>query len=305
VKHGDGLVVTLSGGSGGAKLARGLLDVCAELAVVANTADDVDIYGVHVAPDPDLVAYWLADLIDARGYGLRDDSWRVMDALQAAGARTWFRLGDRDLAMCLIRTERLRAGARLTEAHAAVVEAIGLAAPVLPMSDQPVQTWVRHRGRIMPFQQYMIVEHAAPPVEGVELRGLEAARPSPEVLAAVARADLIVLGPSNPVISLGPILGLAGMRQALAEAPAPVLAVSPFVGGRSLKGPSEHFCAWAGIEPSAAGVARAYAGVIDAMVADEELEDLPSLVTDTLLDTPERRRRLAERVLEFGRTLSR
>jgi LPPG:FO 2-phospho-L-lactate transferase len=304
VKHEAGPVVTLSGGTGGAKLARGLLDVCAELVVIANTADDVEVYGVHVAPDPDLVAYWLADLIDDRGYGLREDSWRVMDALEAAGIPTWFRLGDRDLAMCLIRTQRLRERARLTEAHAAVVEALGVKARVLPMCDEPVHTWVRHRGRALPFQEYMIVERASPPVEGVELRGLEAARPSDEVLGALAQAELIVLGPSNPVVSVGPILEVPGMREALAEAPAPVLAVSPFVGGRSVKGPTEHFCAWAGIEPSAGGVARVYAGVIDAIVADEGVEDLPCLVTDTLLDTPERRRGLAETILEFGRNLT-
>ena len=297
-------VVVLAGGTGGAKLARGLLDVSDDLVVIANTADDVEVYGVQVSPDPDLVAYWLADLIDERGYGVCDDSWRVMDALEAAGAPTWFRLGDRDLAMCLLRTQRLHEGARLTEAHAVVVEALGVSARVLPMSDEPVQTWVRHGGRTMPFQEYMIVERAAAPVEGVELRGLQTARPSADVLDAVAAADLIVIGPSNPVISIGPILQLAGMREALAAASAPVVAVSPFVGGRSVKGPAEHFCAWAGIELSAAGVARAYAGSIDAMVADEQIDGLPCLVTDTLLDTPERRRRLAEDILELGTTLA-
>ena len=297
-------VVTLSGGTGGAKLARGLLDVTDDLVVVANTADDVEIYGVHVAPDPDLLAYWLADVIDERGYGLRDDSWKVMEALEAAGTPTWFRLGDRDLAMCLLRTQLLRDGARPTEAHAAVVEALGVPARVLPMSDDSVRTWVRHSGRTMPFQEYMVVEQAAAPVEAVELRGIEAARPTPEVLSALGQADLIVIGPSNPVISIGPILELAGMREALAAAAAPVVAVSPFVGGRSLKGPTEHFCAWAGIEPSAAGMAYAYAGVIDAVVADEKVESLPCLATDTLLDTPERRRRLATSILELGTTLA-
>ena len=299
-----GSVVALAGGTGGAKLARGLLDVSDDLVVVANTADDVEMYGVHVAPDPDLVSYWLGDLIDERGYGLRGDSWQVMDALEAAGAPTWFRLGDRDLAMCLLRTQLLRDGARLTQAHGAVVDALRLPARVLPMSDDPVQTWVRHRGRTMPFQEYMIVEHAAAPVEGVELRGIEAARPSAEVLDALATAELIVIGPSNPVISIGPILQLAGMREAMTSAPAPVLAVSPFVGGRSLKGPTPHFCAWAGIEPDAAGIARAYAGLIDAMVADEEVDGLPSLVTETLLDTPERRRGLAESIVELGNNLA-
>ena len=148
-----------------------------------------------MAPDPDLITYWLADEIDERGFGLRGDSWEVMDALAAAGRPTWFRLGDRDLAMCLIRTEALRGGARLTEAHTAVVEAMGVGALVLPMSDEPVATFVRHRGRRLPFQEYMIVERAAPPVEGVELEGVERARPTDDVLAALASAELIVIGP--------------------------------------------------------------------------------------------------------------
>jgi LPPG:FO 2-phospho-L-lactate transferase len=280
-----------------------LLDECDDLVVVANTGDDAEVYGVHVSPDPDLVTYWLADEIDERGYGLRDDTWQMMDALTAAGHPAWFRLGDRDLAMCLIRTAQLRAGRRLTEAHAAVVEAMGVAARVLPMADEPVATRVLHGGRSLPFQEYMIVERAAPPVEGVELDGLERARPTGDVLAALADADLIVIGPSNPVISIGPILALPGMRESLAGAPAPVVALSPFVGGRSVKGPSEHFCAWAGIETSAPGIARAYADVIDGVVADEPVEGLPSLVTDTLMGDVDRMRQVARRILEFGASL--
>jgi LPPG:FO 2-phospho-L-lactate transferase len=271
--------------------------------VVANTGDDAEVHGVHVAPDPDLITYWLADEIDERGYGLRGDTWQVMDALAAAGRPTWFRLGDRDLAMCLVRTQALRSGRRLTEAHALVVEAMGVGAIVLPMSDVPVATHVRHNGRRMPFQEYMILERAEPPVEDVELEGVERARPTDDVLAALADAELIVIGPSNPVISIGPILALPGMREALAGAPAPVVAVSPFVGGRSVKGPSEHFCAWAGIEPSAPGVARAFAGVIDGIVADEPVEGVPCLVTDTLMDDQETMRQLARKILDFGRTL--
>jgi LPPG:FO 2-phospho-L-lactate transferase len=298
-------VTLLSGGTGGAKLARGLLDVAGEVTVVANTGDDVEVYGVHVSPDPDLVTYWLADEIDARGFGLRDDTWRVMDSLSAAGRETWFRLGDRDLAMCLLRTEALRAGRRLTEAHGRVVDAMGVRARVLPMSDAPVATQIRHAGRLVPFQQYMIVERAAPPVEGVELEGISRARPTDEVLRALADADLIVIGPSNPVISIGPILAVPGMGEAVAGAGAPVVAVSPFVGGRSVKGPSEHFCAWAGIEVSAAGVAGAYANVLDAMVADEPVDSVPSLVTDTLMDGPERMREVARKIVEFGSSLRR
>jgi LPPG:FO 2-phospho-L-lactate transferase len=297
-------VVLLSGGTGGAKLARGLLDECDDLVVVANTGDDAFVHGVHVSPDPDLVTYWLADEIDERGYGLRHDSWAVMDALEAAGRPAWFRLGDRDLAMCLIRTEELHAGRPLTEAHAAVVDALGVAARVLPMADEPVSTRVRHGGRWLPFQEYMIVHGAAPPVEGVELEGVEAARPTDAVLAALAEADLIVVGPSNPVISIGPILALPGMREALAGAPAPVVAVSPFVDGRSIKGPTEAFCAWAGIATNAAGVAAAYAGVADALVADEPAPG-PHLVTDTLMADVDGMRQLARKILEFGSTLER
>ncbi|MGH2824503.1 MAG: 2-phospho-L-lactate transferase [Thermoleophilaceae bacterium] len=296
-------MVLLSGGTGGAKLARGLLEVCEQLTVVANTGDDVEIHGVHVSPDPDLVTYWLADSIDARGWGLRGDSSVVMDALRAAGRPAWFHLGDRDLAMCLARTAELRAGRRLTEAHAAVVSAMGVEARVLPMSDQPVATHVRHGGRLWPFQEYMIVAGAAPPVEGVELHGLEGARPSDDVLMAVASCDLVVIGPSNPVTSIGPILALPGMREALAGAPARVVAVSPFVEGRSIKGPTEHFCAWAGVQASAAGIARMYSEVIDGEVADEPVEGLPCLVTDTLMDTAERRAGVAREVVSFGVSL--
>jgi LPPG:FO 2-phospho-L-lactate transferase len=271
--------------------------------VIANTGDDAEVHGVHVSPDPDLVTYWLADEIDERGYGLRGDSWHVMDALAAGGRPAWFRLGDRDLAMCLIRTEELRAGRRLTEAHGAVVEALGVGARVLPMADEPVSTRVLHGGRWLPFQEYMIVERAAPPVEGVELDGLERARPTGDVLAALAEADLIVIGPSNPVISIGPILALPGMRESLSGAPAPVVAMSPFVDGRSVKGPSEHFCAWAGIETSASGIERAYAGVIDAVVADEPAGGLPSLVLDTLMADLDGMRQVARRILEFGASL--
>ncbi|HEX5895300.1 MAG TPA: 2-phospho-L-lactate transferase [Thermoleophilaceae bacterium] len=297
-------VVVMSGGSGGAKLARGLADACDQLTVVANTGDDVEMYGVHVSPDPDLVTYWLADEIDERGWGLRDDSWQVMDALERAGRDPWFRLGDRDLAMCMLRTERLRTGHTLTEAHQHVVDAMGVSARVLPMSDQQVSTWVGARGRVLPFQEFMIVERAEGPIDAVELRGLERAHPSDAVLQAIAGAEAIVIGPSNPVISIGPILALPGMREALRAAPAPVVAVSPFVGGGSLKGPTVAFCEQAGIEPTAAGVARAYAEVIDGVVADEAVEGVPGQVTDTLMETAEDRARVASEVVDFAASLN-
>jgi LPPG:FO 2-phospho-L-lactate transferase len=300
------VVVVLAGGTGGAKLARGMLDVVGAegLSVVANTGDDIEVYGVHVSPDPDLVAYWLADVIDPRGFGVECDTWEVMGELERAGRETWFQLGDRDLALCLVRTEALRRGRRLTDAHAEVVHALGVDARVLPMCDERVGTHVCARGRLRPFQEFMIIDRAAPPVEGVELRGVEAARPTPEVLDALARAETILVGPSNPVISIGPILAVPGMREALAGSPAPVIAVSPFVGGRAVKGPTEAFCAHAGIEASARGIAGAYAGVIDGIIADEPVEEFPSVAIDTLMGTPADRERVARAALELARSLA-
>jgi LPPG:FO 2-phospho-L-lactate transferase len=276
-----------------------------ELTVIANTGDDVEIHAAHVSPDPDLVTYWLAGLIDERGWGIRDDTWQVMDALADAGRPTWFRLGDRDLAMCLVRTEELRAGRRLTEAHADVVRGLGVRASVLPMSDAPVRTHVRTPDGWRAFQEFMIVDRAAAPIQAVELRGIEAAAPPPEVLEAIAHADAIVIGPSNPIISIGPILAVPGMREALAAAPAPVVAVSPFVGGRAVKGPTEAFMEHAGLSRDAAGIVAAYAGVLDGLVADEDADGLPVLVTDTLMEDAAGRRRLAQATLDHAASLKR
>jgi LPPG:FO 2-phospho-L-lactate transferase len=300
------VVAVLAGGTGGAKLARGLLDVVGaeELRVIANTGDDIEVYGVHVSPDPDLVTFWLADVIDDRGFGLRGDTWEVMTALERAGHDPWFRLGDRDLALCLIRSERLRGGARLTEAQAGVAKAIGVSARVLPMSDDPVRTHVVSGGRAYPFQEFMVVHRAEPPIEGVELQGIEHARPTPDVLEAVAGAEAIVVGPSNPVISIGPILAVPGLSDAIAQARAPVVAVSPFVSGRAVKGPTEAFCTHTGIAPTAEGVAAAYGDVLEGMVADEPVASIPSTQIDTRLDEPGHRRTVAETTLDLARRLA-
>jgi LPPG:FO 2-phospho-L-lactate transferase len=301
-----GPVVVLAGGTGGAKLARGMLDVVGEdLTVVANTGDDIEIYRAHVSPDPDLVAYWLADRIDERGWGIAGDTFAVMDQLRELGEDVWFNLGDRDLGVCLKRRERLDEGARLTDAIAELVRALGVPARVLPMSDDPVRTRVKASGDWHDFQAFMIRERGAGPVEGVVFAGADEARPTPEVLDAIAHARAIVIGPSNPIISIGPILAVPGLRDALLAAPAKVVAVSPIVGGAVVKGPTEPFMDWAGLELSAAGVAAAYEGVIDGMVADEALEGLPSLRIDTLMADAASRRRVAEQVLEFATSLAR
>ena len=303
------MVALLAGGTGGAKLARGLLDAIGpdELVVIANTADDAEVYGVHVSPDPDLVAYWLADAIDARGFGIAGDSWEVMGALEAAGHPPWFLLGDRDLAMCMMRTQLMAAGERLTDAHAAVVRAMGVGARVLPMSDDPVRTHVVSGERTIPFQEFMIVERAAASIDAVELRGVEQARPTPEVLDAIASADAIVIGPSNPVISIGPILAVPGVREALGAAAAPVVAVSPFAGGQVVKGPTEPFMLHAGLPLGAAGALAAYDGLLDGLVCDERLSaaGVPLLVTDTLMSDAAARRRVATEILDFATGLAR
>jgi len=274
------------------------------LAVIANTGDDSEVYGAHVSPDPDLVSYWLADVIDERGYGMAGDSWRVMDALAAAGHETWFRLGDRDLAMCLIRTELMAKGHTVTAAHAAVVAALGLDTRVLPATDQPVRTCVTARGVAFGFQEFMIVEGARGPIEHVEFRGAEHAAPSPQVLDALREATCVVIGPSNPIASIAPMLAVPGMRGALREAPGPVVAVSPFVGGQVLKGPTLAFCDWAGIQPTAAGLLEAYRGLLDGIVADEPVPGIPTLQTDVLMDTAAARRRLAAETVDFARSLA-
>ena len=300
-------VVVLAGGTGGAKLARGMLDVVGdELTVIANTADDIEIYGAHVSPDPDLCAFWLADRIDERGWGLRDDTFHAMDQLRELGVDVWFNLGDRDLAIGLRRAERLAHGATLTTALAELTRALGLRARVLPMCDQPVRTRVLARGEWVPFQEFMIRERAEGPVDGVELAGIEAARATEEALEAIAAARALVIGPSNPVISIRPILDVPGLAAALRAAPAPVVAVSPIVDGQVLKGPTADFMAWAGLPLGAAGVAQAYAGLLDGIVADEPLpedEEIVTLQTDTRMPDAAARRRVAHEVLAFAEDL--
>jgi LPPG:FO 2-phospho-L-lactate transferase len=300
-------VVVLSGGTGGAKLVRGFADAVGQehLAVIANTADDIEIYGAHVSPDPDLVSFWLADAIDERGWGLRDDTFTVMDALRELGSEVWFNLGDRDLAWCLERARLVAEGRTPTDALAALNAALGVHARVLPMSDDPVRTWVRTAGAgWCAFQEFMIRERAQGLLDGLEFRGAEQARASEQALAAIAAADTIVIGPSNPLVSIGPILAVPGIREALADAAAPVVAVSPIVGGEVLKGPTASFMAFAALELSAAGVADFYGDLLDGMVADETVTHVPALRTDTRMDDAEGRRRVAQETLSFALALA-
>jgi LPPG:FO 2-phospho-L-lactate transferase len=297
-----GPVVLLSGGTGGAKLARGLLDVVgSDLVVLANTGDDVEIHGAYVSPDPDLILFWLADRIDGRGWGLEGDTFHVMEGLRELGEEVWFNLGDRDLAVGLLRARRLAEGARLADALDELRRALGVPARVLPMADEPVRTRVRGAGRWWNVQEWLIRGgEAAGAVEGVEFSGAADAAPVPEALEAIASARAIVVGPSNPVISIGPILAVPGLPEALRESRAPVVGVSPIVGGRVLKGPTAAFMAWVGERATAAGVAALYGDLLDGLVADEQVEGLPAVEIDTAMDSAQARRRVASETLDFA-----
>jgi LPPG:FO 2-phospho-L-lactate transferase len=301
----------LAGGTGGAKLAAGMQDLLGEgLAVIANTGDDVEALGVDVSPDPDLITYWLSGEIDEeRGWGLRGDTFTTFDRLVALGAPDWFRLSDRDLATCLYRTAFVAEGGSRTGAQAQIARALGVRASVLPMSEQRVRTRVRTPAGWRGLQEFLIADRAEPPIEAVELEGIDAAAPTAEVLAALSQADAIVIGPSNPVISIGPILAIPGLREAIAAAGVPVIAVSPYVGGEVVKGPTDAFMRAIGRPSNAAGAASLYEGLIAGMVCDPGDPDPPPeglrvLSCPTLMADADGRRALAERTLEFAASLS-
>jgi LPPG:FO 2-phospho-L-lactate transferase len=303
-------VALLAGGTGGAKLAAGLQEEIGErLSVIVNTGDDIETLGVHVSPDPDLVTYWLSGEIDAeRGWGIRDDSFAAFERLARLGAPDWFSLSDRDLAACLYRRQFMAAGGRQTDAQAQIARALGVRAAVLPMSDSAVRTVVHTAGGRRGLQEYLILDGGQPAVDGVELEGIDEAEPTPEALTALREADAVVIGPSNPVISIGPILALPGLREAIAAGGGPVVAVSPYVAGRVVKGPTDRFMEAVGRPTTAAGVASLYDGVIDAMVVDEDdPEPAPNHVyvqlAPTLMEGAAGRARVARIVLDYAASL--
>jgi len=267
-------VVALAGGVGGAKLAHGLAAVLApgELTVIVNTGDDEEFHGLLVCPDHDTVLYTLAGLADReRGWGLAGETWAAAGMLERLGEPAWFRLGDNDLAVHVHRTRRLRAGDRLTAVNRDIQRALGVTTPILPMTDEPVRTRVLTPDGWLAFQEYFVRLHQAPDVLEVAFAGIEAARPTPAVAAALETAEAIVFCPSNPFVSIAPILAVPGMRLLLDAARARgvrVVAVSPLVGGRALRGPADRMAASLGGEASATGIARIYAGLIDALLVD-------------------------------------
>lgn len=287
-------ICVLAGGYGGAKLSHGLALVAdelrLELSVIVNTGDDLELHGLAVSPDLDTVMYTLAGLANTEtGWGVRDETWSGAEMLSRYGAATWFRLGDRDLATHLVRTERLRAGHRLTAVTAHLAGSLGIQTRLLPMCDEPVRTQIRTgKNDWLDFQDWFVRRGHADPALEVRFSGVEASRPTPEVLDAIASADLIAFAPSNPFVSIGTILAVPGMQQALAAASAPIVAVSPIVGGAALRGPADRMFESLGGEASALSVAGHYAerypGLIDVLIIDTIDESLAGPIQQSGLD---------------------
>ena len=304
-----GHVVALSGGVGGAKLAHGLsLALPAEdLSIIVNTGDDFRHLGLHIAPDLDSVMYALAGLSDpVRGWGRRDETWTFMKALKGLGGESWFQLGDADLALHVERSWRLAQGAELSEVTAHLCRALGIAARVLPMSDDPVRTRVLTAEGWLDFQEYFVRRQCKPAVREFLFAGAETARAQPDALAALERRGLraIIICPSNPFVSVGPILAVAGLRAAIRRSHAPVVAVTPIIGGKAIKGPAAKMMTELGLDVSGAAVARHYAGLIDGFVIDQAdvfPEPLPGVTffsAATLMNSTDDRLRLAHAVLQ-------
>lgn len=317
------MIVALAGGVGAARFLRGLVAVCepADLTVVVNTADDAILHGLHVSPDLDTVTYTLAGAVDPeRGWGLDGETWGVMAALDrfapviptgSAAGLTWFRLGDRDLATHLYRTQRLAEGAPLTTVTAEIASAWGLAPTLLPMTDEPVRTMIRVAGDgEIAFQDYFVRRRHAVAVEAVRFAGAAEAKPAPGVLDAIGTAEVVIVCPSNPILSIAPILAVPGVRAALADRRDRVVAVSPIVGGAAVRGPADRLLSELGHEASAAGVARLYGEIASALVIDDadaalvpavEATGLRAVVAPTVMRSPADAGALGRTVLDAAR----
>ncbi len=266
------MIVVLTGGTGGAKFLQGLMQVVPhdQITCVVNTGDDFECWGLPVSPDVDSITYALAGKLSReRGWGVEGDTFECLDAMRKLGAPAWFQIGDRDLALHVFRCEQLRAGRTLSQVTAAVAQRMGIRARILPMSDQRVETRLTTPGGELSFQEYFVRERFRVPVSAVGFAGAERARPAPGVVEAIHEADAVILAPSNPVTSVGPILAVPGIREALRHTPAPVGAVSPIVGGAAVSGPAAELMRTQGLPASIAGVAKVYEDFLDVLIADE------------------------------------
>lgn len=307
-----GRVTLLAGGVGAARLLRGLAAIVRprDLTVIVNTADDDVFHGLDVSPDVDTILYTLAGLSDpGRGWGLLGDTFHAVDALARYRDDTWFRLGDRDLATHLFRTEELRSGRALSEITADQARALGVRVRVLPMSDGAVRTIIETAQGRLSFQEYLVRERARPAVKSIRYEGIRSAEPAPGVLAAIEQADILIVAPSNPFVSIAPILGLRGVRAAVRRATAPCVAVSPLIGGRPVKGPADRMMRALGMKPSPLHLAEIYKDLLDGMVIDTadrsfvpalEDEGLSVTTTNTLMKTQARSTAVAREVLALA-----
>jgi len=301
-------VAVLSGGVGGARFLRGLAEMLdpAEVTAVVNVGDDLEVLGLHVSPDLDSVLYALAGLNDEeRGWGRAGETWQALETVSALGGEDWFRLGDRDLGLHLVRTEGLRAGEPLSAVTARLAAALGVRTRVLPATDDPLRTHVETAVGLLDFQDWFVARGHRDEPDGFRFQGAEDARPAPGVLEALEQAELLLIAPSNPHVSIWPILAVGEIRAALADRRVPCIAVSPLVGGRAIKGPADRMLARLAGGTSPAHVAACYEGLIDALVVDEaDADDLDGLevraiVTRTLMTDAAARRRLAEAALSI------
>ena len=304
------MIAALAGGVGAARFLDGLARVIPpkDIFVIGNTGDDAEIHGLHISPDLDTVTYTLAGLADpVRGWGLRGDTFHNLEALRGFGAETWFQLGDRDLATHLFRTERMRAGAKLSDVTREITAAVEVKSTIVPMSDDPVRTMVQTKNGLLEFQEYFVRRRAKDAVRGILFYGSEQAKPAPGVLEAIVRANAVIFCPSNPLISIGPILSLPGVRAALETRSGPSAAISPIVGGRALKGPAAKMMRGLKLSASALGVARLYQGIVNVFIVDKEDEAVAAkieslgmkvVVTDTIMSGVSKKKALARAVMK-------
>jgi LPPG:FO 2-phospho-L-lactate transferase len=306
------MIVVLAGGVGAARFLDGLARVVPveSLFIIGNTGDDTEIYGLHISPDIDTVVYTLAGLANPiEGWGIRGDSFRCLESLGRLGEKTWFRLGDCDLAMHIHRTARLRSGSTLSEVTAEIARNLGVRAVVRPMSDQTVRTIVHTPAGLLEFQTYFVRRRARDRVSRITFRGAEQARPAPGLLKAIRDASAIIFSPSNPIISIGPILAIPGIRRALERRRCRSVAISPIVAGRALKGPAAQMMKGMGLKASALGVAELYRGLVDVFVLDRQDRDLaPSIeklgmravVVNTIMSSAARKKALSQSVVKVA-----
>ena len=298
-------VVVLAGGLGGSRFARALAEALdpRELTIVGNVGDDLEVFGLHVSPDLDTILYTLAGVLEEeRGWGRAGESWQALGAAHELGGETWFQLGDRDLGLHLVRTEALRRGEPLSAVTAGFADALGVEPRLLPATDDRLRTWIRTGEGELSFQEWFVRRGHRDEVDGVRFEGANEARPAPGVLEALHAADLVAIAPSNPFLSIGPILAVAEIRAALEQRRVPAVAVSPLIRGRSVRGPADRMLQRLAGGTGPAQVTECYKGLIDALVVDEADADedagIRTIVTRTLMHDAEARRRLAEAVLD-------